>query len=86
MPRNINSEIGISLQEKAIFVALVAERDDLRTKYAALLADVTAIRTALIATTAKLDADATVTDADYGSLNNPAALTATALAAVQVTA
>ena len=55
--------------------------DELKTDYTALLADVTAIRTSLIATTAKLDADATVTDANYGSLNNPAALTATAIAA-----
>ena len=55
--------------------------DELKTDYTALLADVTAIRTSLIATTAKLDADATVTDTNYGSLNNPAALTATAISA-----
>lgn len=55
--------------------------NELRTDYAALLADVTEIRTKLIATHTKLDADAGVTDVNYASTNNPAALTATAIAA-----
>jgi len=55
--------------------------NELRTDYAALLADVTEIRTKLIATHAKLDADAGVTDTNYGTANNPAALTATSIAA-----
>jgi hypothetical protein len=47
---------------------------DLATALRDLIDDVTAIRTALVATTAKLDADAGVTDTNYGALNNPAAL------------
>lgn len=41
----------------------------------AVLADISAVRTGLIATNAKLDADGTVTDTNYGALNDPAALT-----------
>lgn len=36
--------------------------------------DLTAIRAALVGVTAKLDLDATVTDTDYASLHDPAAL------------
>lgn len=42
-----------------------------------MLADMTALRNSIVATTAKLDADATVTDTNYGSLNNPPALNTT---------
>ena len=42
-----------------------------------LLLDLTALRTAQVALTAKLDLDATVTDVDYASLTNPAALNTT---------
>ncbi len=42
---------------------------------AALLADITALRAAIVAITAKLDADAGVTDADYATSCNPAGLT-----------
>ena len=42
-----------------------------------LLADITALRTSIIATNAKLDLDLGVTDTNYSSLNNPAALTTT---------
>jgi hypothetical protein len=45
---------------------------------AAVLADLTAIRGAIVATTAKLDADSGVTDTNYASTLNPAALTVTA--------
>lgn len=55
--------------------------DELKTDYTALLADVTAIRNAVLAITAKLDADGGVTDTNYASTTNPAALTATAIAA-----
>lgn len=48
-----------------------SERDVL----GALLADVTALRTAILAITAKLDADGGVTDADYAATCDPAALT-----------
>lgn len=36
--------------------------------------DLAALRAAFVALTAKLDADAGVTDTNYGSLTNPAAL------------
>lgn len=39
--------------------------------------DLTALRTSIVAITAKLDADATVTDTDYAATCNPAALTLT---------
>jgi hypothetical protein len=39
----------------------------------AMQADLTALRAAVVVITAKLDADATVTDTDYGAAN-PAAL------------
>ena len=55
--------------------------DELKTDYTALLADVTAIRTKLVATHAKLDLDGGVTDTNYAAANDPAALTATAIAA-----
>ena len=49
-----------------------------RALLAAVLVDLTAIRASFLLLTAKLDADATVTDVDYASLTNPAALTLTA--------
>lgn len=39
-----------------------------------VLADLAALRAALVLVTAKLDLDVGVTDANYGSLCNPAAL------------
>ena len=51
---------------------------DVKALMVAMLADITAIRSALVATHAKLDADAGVTDTDYASANDPAALTVTA--------
>jgi hypothetical protein len=42
-----------------------------------LLLDLTALRNAHLALTAKLDLDATVTDVDYASLTDPAALNTT---------
>jgi hypothetical protein len=62
---------------------LRSELDDVRTKYAAVLADITAIRTSFNTAMTKLNADAGVTDADYAAA---AALTATALAAAQFNA
>lgn len=43
----------------------------------AFLADVTAIRTAVVGITAKLDLDAGVTDTDFAATLDPAALTVT---------
>lgn len=44
----------------------------------AVLADLTALRTAITGITAKLDADGGVTDTNYAATKNPAALTTTA--------
>lgn len=49
--------------------------DNLRTQFNALRADVTAIRTAVTGITAKLDADGGVTDVNYASTLDPAAIT-----------
>lgn len=53
--------------------------NELQTDHATLLADVTAIRSAVTGITAQLDADAGVTDTDYASGNDPAALTTAGL-------
>lgn len=53
--------------------------NELQTDHATLLADVTAIRGAVVGITAQLDADAGVTDTTYASGNDPAALTTSAL-------
>jgi hypothetical protein len=55
-----------------------ADAKELRKLLENVLADNTAIRAALVAVTAKLDADATVTDTNYAATCNPAALTLTA--------
>lgn len=41
----------------------------------AVLTDMTAVRTAIIGITAKLDADIGINDTDYAALHDPAALT-----------
>lgn len=53
------------------------EHETERTILNSLLADVTALRTAFVALTAKLDADAGVTDVNYAATCDPAALTTT---------
>jgi len=53
--------------------------NELQADHATLLADVTAIRTAVTGITAQLDADAGVTDTDYAANNDPAALTTVTL-------
>ncbi|MGE0383417.1 MAG: hypothetical protein AB7N65_14205 [Vicinamibacterales bacterium] len=50
---------------------------EIRPLLNAVLADLTALRTAVTAITAKLDADAGVTDTNYAATCNPAALTTT---------
>lgn len=54
--------------------------ENLRTFTSRVLADLTAIRTALVATTAKLDGDSGISETDYAT-NDPAALTTVALTA-----
>lgn len=60
-------------------VKLSAELLDNNTKQVleAFQADIAALRASLVAVTAKLDADAGVTDVNYGTLCNPPALKAT---------
>lgn len=55
--------------------------DELNTDGDAVFADLTALRNSIVGITAKLDADAGVTDTNYAATQNPAALTATAIAA-----
>ena len=54
-----------------------AEETSLRILLEALQDDLTALRNAHVTLAAKLDADAGVTDTNYGALTNPAALTFT---------
>lgn len=56
---------------------LVKVLENLRDQVNALTADITAVRAAVTGITAQLDADAGVTDTDYASGNDPAAITAT---------
>lgn len=51
--------------------------EQIRAVQLAILADLTALRAAVVAITAKLDADAGVTDTNYAATCNPAALTLT---------
>lgn len=53
------------------------DEQNLRILLNALQDDITAIRTSFVTLTAKLDDDATVTDTDYASVCDPAALTFT---------
>jgi len=50
---------------------------EIRPLLTTVLADLTALRAAVVAITAKLDADTGVADTNYASLTNPAALTTT---------
>lgn len=56
-------------------IAAKSDHQSERDILGALLTDVTALRAAVLAITAKLDADAGVTDGNYASTCNPAALT-----------
>ncbi len=53
--------------------------NELQADHATMLADITAIRAAIVAITAQLDLDSGVNDTDYASNNDPAALTTSAL-------
>lgn len=52
-------------------------RGDLRTLLANVQTDLANLRAAVVAITAKLDADAGVTDTNYAATTNPAALNLT---------
>lgn len=51
--------------------------DDLKTLMNEIVDDLTALRSAITGITAKLDADAGVTDTDFASTQDPAALKTT---------
>jgi hypothetical protein len=72
--------------ERASRVLLKADVDAIQAWGATLLADLTAVRTAVTGITAKLDLDAGVTDENYASGLDPAALTTSAIAAITTTA
>lgn len=61
----------------AIDETKLAEHADNDALLDAMLADITALRTAIVGITAKLDADAGVTDTNYAATLDPAALTVT---------
>lgn len=50
----------------------------IRSEHAAVVADIAALRAAIVGITAQLDADAGVTDTTYASGNDPAAQTSAA--------
>ncbi len=62
----------------SIAAANLSNHADDKALLTAMLADITALRAAILLITAKLDADAGVTDTNYAATTNPAALTVTA--------
>lgn len=80
---NLRDVVNELQADHGVFVTLTTE---LNTDADAVFADLTALRAAVVAITAKLDADAGVTDTNYAATCNPAALTATAIAAANVSA
>lgn len=64
-----------SISNRTAAHAPIIQPDDVKVLLDAVLADLTALRAAHLLLTAKLDLDATVTDTNYASLTNPAALT-----------
>lgn len=58
--------------------------DECKTDIDAAVADITAMRAAIVGITAKLDADSGVTDVNYASSWDPAAQTSTSIAAAAV--
>jgi len=67
--------------DHAIFITLCTE---LELDLEAAVADITAMRAAIVGITAKLDADGGVTDTNYAATWDPAAQTSTVIAAPQV--
>ena len=67
--------------DHATFITLT---DELKTDVNAAVVDLGAIRTKFVALTAKLDLDGGVTDTNYAATLDPAALTATSIAAASV--
>ena len=67
-----------SIKQQTAALSDKSEAKALRALLEASLADSAALRASIVAITAKLDADAGVTDANYAATTNPAALTLTA--------
>lgn len=78
---NINPEVKAALRD--ILLDVEAGRVG---GSAAVRADLAALRAAIVAITAKLDADVGVTDTNYAATTNPAAITAVAFTAINTTA
>lgn len=67
MPEKISSRLTLGLHE-------IHENRELRILLNAAQTDLAALRASIVGITAKLDADATVTDTNYAALWNPTAL------------
>jgi len=85
MAKRLSAE-NLSIVEKDVIAAILTDNVSLRTQLAAAVADVTALRTAIVGITAKLDADAGVTDTNYAATLNPAAQTSAAPATATIVA
>lgn len=66
-----------SAQDSRIRSTPATQRGKVQALMVSVQADLAALRAAIVATTAKLDLDAGVTDTNYAALNNPAALKTT---------
>jgi hypothetical protein len=74
------TESGVNQGDLVRFLKNVKDAvNEINTDCDAYFADLTAIRAAIVAITAKLDADGGVTDTNYAATCNPAALTSTAV-------
>lgn len=67
-----------SIKQQTATLSDKSDAKALRKLLEDVLADNTALRASIVAITAKLDADAGVTDTNYAATTNPAALTLTA--------
>jgi len=64
-----------SVKQRTNALANHRDTEQMRQLLGNMLADITALRASIVLITAKLDADVGVTDVNYASLTNPAALT-----------
>jgi hypothetical protein len=89
MAETLQSEItenGLSQGDLVRFQKNVRDLvNEIRTDAIAAFADITALRAAVVAITAKLDADGGVTDTNYAATCDPAAVTMTTIAAPALT-
>ena len=80
----VDALITLTTELRADHATAITFAAELKTDVDAAVADLTAIRGGVLAVTAKLDADGGVTDTNYAATCNPAALTATTIAATNV--